>query len=66
MIVVCVVLGDGTNRTGHRHLSHTLIKVDPVTATAHAADVSTGADLGPRTTPNPAPLWRIVVRIVIV
>ena len=36
------------------------------TATAHAVDVNKGTDPGPRTFPNPAPLWRVVVRTVTV
>ena len=40
--------------------------VDPVTTTAHAVDVNTGANPGPRTAPDPASLWRVVVRKVMV
>ena len=64
MIVAYAVLGNATNVTGHRHLSSTLMKVDLVIATAHTVDVKIGYNTGPRTVPNSAPLWCIVVKTV--
>ena len=64
MIIARAVLGYNISETGHLHQSHTLITVDPLTATDHAVDVNTGADPGPRTTPNSTPLRRVVVRTV--
>ena len=38
--------------------------VYPITAIAHAVDIVIGAAPGPKTAPNPTPLWRVVVRTV--
>ena len=65
MIFTCVRGGE-TNGIGHCHPSRTLMIVDPVTATPHVMDENTGFDIGPRTTPDPAPLWRVVVSTVMV
>ena len=62
MLVALAVLGDIANGIGHHRQSHTLMTVHPVTANVHAMDAVTGAVPGPRTAPNPTPLWRVVVR----
>ena len=64
MIVACAVLGDIANRTDHHHQSRTLMTVHPTTVIAHAMYTVTEASLGPRTAPDFAPLWRVVVRTV--
>ena len=53
-----------SNGTGHNHQSRILMIVHPVTATDHAVGAVTEAALGPRTAPNPATMWRVVVRTV--
>ena len=40
--------------------------VHPVTVIAHAVDAVMEAALVPRTAPNPAPLWRVVVMTMMI
>ena len=64
MIVSLAILGDIANGVGHHHQNRTLMTVYPVTVIAHAVHAITEAALGPRTAPNPSPLWRVEVRTV--
>ena len=65
-IVACVVLGNRENGTGYHRQSRTLLTVHPITATVHTVDIITEAAPGPRTFPNSDPLWRVVIRTVMV
>ena len=56
------MLGDIANRAGQHHHNRTMMAVYPVTVIYHAVDAVTEAALGSRTDPDPAPLWRVVVR----
>ena len=62
MIVARAVLGDIANGAGHHHQNRTLMTVHPVTVISHAVDAVTEVTLGPRTAPDPAPLWSAMFR----
>ena len=64
MIVAIVVLGGIANRAGHHRQTRILMIVHPVTVFAHAVYTVMEAALGPRTAPDPDPLWCVVVRTV--
>ena len=64
MIVAHAVPGEEARGTGHHRQNHILRMMHPVAVTAHAVDAATETAPPPRVAPDPAPLWRVVVRTV--
>ena len=64
MIAAHAVPGEEGRGTGHHRQNHILRMMHPVAVTAHAVDAATETAPPPRVAPDPAPLWRVVVRTV--
>jgi len=64
IVVLRVVVEDGTDATGQSPPNRPLTTLDPVVVAVHAVDVN--AEVTPRTRahPDPAPLWGVAVRTV--